>query len=161
MTMAVDTPRRTDLSLPDALPQAEEHAPRPATNVWPLVFGLIAATAMFWGGLVAWAAVTPIAVAGIAVAVDSAAIDVERAVVLAAALADELVDRRAFERGAARVGTGLLAWPGRFVATDIEQGIGLERLADESLDFEVRQRQQLDRLLQLRRHYQRLRLPQV
>jgi epimerase transport system membrane fusion protein len=64
--MAVNTPHRADLSLPDALPQAEEAAPRPPTNFWPLVIGLIGATGLFWGGLVAWAAVTPISGAVIA-----------------------------------------------------------------------------------------------
>ena len=40
----------------------------------------------------------------------------------------------------------------------LEQRIRLQRLADERLDLEVRQRQQLDCLLKLRRHHQRLRL---
>ena len=42
-----------------------------------------------------------------------------------------------------------------------KQRIGLKRLADEGFDFEVGAGQQLDRLLQLRRHDQRLRLAQV
>src|SRR3546814_6654173 len=40
----------------------------------------------------------------------------------------------------------------------IEQRIAFERLGQIGLEFEVRQRQQLDRLLQLRCHHQRLRL---
>ena len=43
----------------------------------------------------------------------------------------------------------------------IEQRIGVDRLANEGLDLKVRQRQQLDCLLQLRRHHQGLGLPQV
>ena len=42
-----------------------------------------------------------------------------------------------------------------------EQRIGVDRLANKGLDLKVRQRQQLDRLLQLRRHHQGLGLPQV
>jgi hypothetical protein len=42
-----------------------------------------------------------------------------------------------------------------------EQRVAVQRLANEGLDFEVRQRQQLDRLLQLRRHHQRLRLAEI
>ena len=40
----------------------------------------------------------------------------------------------------------------------IEQRIAFERLGQIGFEFEVRQREQLDRLLQLRRHHQRLRL---
>jgi hypothetical protein len=43
----------------------------------------------------------------------------------------------------------------------LEQRIALQRFADEGLDLQVGQRQQLDRLLQLRRHHQRLRLAQI
>jgi hypothetical protein len=42
-----------------------------------------------------------------------------------------------------------------------EERIALDFLGDEPLDLQVRQRQQLDRLLQLRRHHQRLGLAQV
>ena len=59
---------------------------------------------------------------------------------------------------------GLKRCVGPVVAGDLahlEQRIGLQRLADEGFQFQVRQRQQLDRLLQLRRHYKRLRLPQI
>jgi hypothetical protein len=41
---------------------------------------------------------------------------------------------------------------------DFEQRVGVQRIADERLDFQIGQREQLDRLLQLRRHHQRLRL---
>jgi hypothetical protein len=76
-------------------------------------------------------------------------------------LRDQLVDRRAFERGAAQLlggSIGAIVRVRRGFA-DVEQRIGVQRLADEGLDLEVGQRQQLDRLLQLRRHHQRLRLP--
>src|SRR3546814_18693583 len=43
----------------------------------------------------------------------------------------------------------------------IEQRIAFERLGQIGLEFEVRQRQQLDRLLQLRCHHQRLRLAEI
>ena len=42
-----------------------------------------------------------------------------------------------------------------------QQGVLFQRVADECLDLQIGQRQQLDRLLQLRRHHQRLRLAQV
>ena len=42
-----------------------------------------------------------------------------------------------------------------------QQRVRLQRVADEGLDFQIGQRQQLDRLLQLRRHHQRLGLPQI
>jgi hypothetical protein len=64
-----------------------------------------------------------------------------------------------------RAGSGAgLALGGRPViaaAPDLEQRILLELLGDEALDLEIRQREQLDRLLQLRRHHQRLRLAQI
>ena len=44
---------------------------------------------------------------------------------------------------------------------EFEQGIGFECFADEGLELEVRQREQADRLLQLRRHHQRLGLPKI
>src|SRR3546814_5223700 len=43
----------------------------------------------------------------------------------------------------------------------VEQRIAFERLGQIGLEFEVRQRQQLDRLLQLRCHHQRLRLAEI
>ncbi len=42
-----------------------------------------------------------------------------------------------------------------------EQRVLVELLGDEGLDLEVGERQQLDRLLELRRHHQRLGLAQV
>ena len=42
-----------------------------------------------------------------------------------------------------------------------EQRIALQLFRDEGFDFQIGQRQQLDRLLQLRRHHQRLAVPQV
>ena len=47
------------------------------------------------------------AIAGIAVPVERGAIDVERAIIRRPAFADQLVDRRAFQRGAAQVASGL------------------------------------------------------
>ena len=44
-------------------------------------------------------------------------------------------------------------------AARVEQRVLLELLGDKGLDLEIGQRQQLDRLLQLRRHHQRLGLP--
>ncbi len=61
-----------------------------------------------------------------------------------------------FLRFGARIAGGLAAYFAHF-----QQGVGFERIGDESLDFEIGQRQQLDRLLQLRRHHQRLGLPQI
>ena len=43
----------------------------------------------------------------------------------------------------------------------VEQRVLLQLLGDEALDLEVGQRQQPDRLLELRRHHQRLALPKV
>jgi hypothetical protein len=43
----------------------------------------------------------------------------------------------------------------------IEQRIGFQRLGNEALDLQIGRRQQLDCLLQLRRHHQRLRLPDI
>ena len=103
------------------------------------------------------------AVAGVAVAVESAGFDIERRILAGAAFTDQLVGGRAFEAGAAwldnfgTVGRKL----DRRAVGDLEQRIGFQRLADEGLDFEIGQRQQLDCLLQLRRHHQRLGLPQV
>ena len=48
---------------------------------------------------------------------------------------------------------------GIFVA--LEQRIALEFRLDERVEFEVRQLQQPDRLLQLRRHHQLLALPEL
>jgi len=103
-----------------------------------------------------------LAVAGIAIPIERAAIDVERAIILGTAFADQPVDRRAFERGAPRLlGDFQYLGDDRGFPADVEQRIGVERFADEGFNFEVGQRQQLDRLLQLRRHDKRLRLPQI
>ena len=103
------------------------------------------------------------AVAGVAVAVERGRVDVERLVDIGVALADELVRARAFERGAARLLGRFDPGDGHFGRrlADVEQRVGLQRLADERLDLEVGQRQQLDRLLELRRHDQRLGLAEV
>src|SRR5690606_32743215 len=98
-------------------------------------------------------------IAGVAVAVERARIDVERGVGLTVAAQDQLVGGRVWRRF---VGTG--GGGGRLDARQFagfEQRVGFESFPNERLDLEVRQRQQLDRLLELRRHRQRLRLPQV
>ena len=84
-------------------------------------------------------------------------VDVERR--LAAACID-LRQGRIVERAGVivRVGTLrrlLVPLAGR----GFEQGVLLDLLGDEALDLEVAEREQADRLLQLRRHHQRLRLP--
>jgi hypothetical protein len=113
-------------------------------DAWPVLSGQAAELA------------PPVGVEGIAIAVDRRRIDVERPVLLRAALADELVGGRAFETGApGLVGLG----PSGTVVgrgAQFEQRVGLKHLGDEGLDLEVRQREELDCLLQLRRHHQRL-----
>ena len=52
---------------------------------------------------------------------------------------------------------GLLA----ALAAIFEQGILRQLLGQHAFEFEVGERKQPDRLLQLRRHHQRLRLPEV
>ena len=100
-------------------------------------------------------------IAGITVAVQRGDIDVERSIFLHPTFGNQLVDRRGFEMcppqflGQDLHGLGLRSF------TDFQQRIGFERLADEGFHLEVRQRQQLDRLLELRRHHQRLGLPDV
>ena len=111
-----------------------------------------------------WRPVAPlVTVASIAVTVERGGIDIERGVSCGLALADQLIDGRAFQCGAA--GFDRLSLSGRLLQrrglAEIEQGIGFQRLADERFDLEVGQRQQLDRLLELRRHHQRLGLAQV
>ena len=66
MSMALNLHRGGALSLPDVMPQADAAPPRPPTNIWPLVLALLVATGAFWGGLVLWAAWTPIASAVVA-----------------------------------------------------------------------------------------------
>ncbi len=46
-------------------------------------------------------------------------------------------------------------------ALRLKQWIALQLFRDESFNFQIGQRQQLDRLLQLWRHHQRLAVPQV
>ena len=65
--------------------------------------------------------------------------------------------RRIVTRTVIRIARTAIAIAGR----RIEQRITLERLGEIGFEFEVRQRQQLDRLLQLRRHHQRLRLAEI
>ncbi|GHF69163.1 HlyD family type I secretion periplasmic adaptor subunit [Seohaeicola zhoushanensis] len=66
MSTALDIRKGTELSLPNTLPQSGAIALAPPTRIMPLVLGLILATLLFWGGLVFWAAWTPIASAVIA-----------------------------------------------------------------------------------------------
>ena len=81
------------------------------------------------------------AVSGIAVPVEGAGVDIERTVFRRAALADQLIDRRGFERRPpqrlrlaleSRIEPGI----GRALA-HFEQRIGIQRLTDECLDLEV------------------------
>jgi hypothetical protein len=101
-----------------------------------------------------------IAITGMPVPVEGDGVDVEGAVVIRPTFADQRIDWRTFEAGAARLLWNFysLGRGGRSIA-NIEQRVGIERLANEGLDLEVGQRQQLDRLLKLRRHNQRLSLP--
>ncbi len=96
----------------------------------------------------------------IAIGVDGGLVNVERHVVSGAAFTDQLVHRRGFQRGPARLVRfgGAALWRGH---SQFEQRIRLYSFADEGLDLEVRQRQQLDRLLELRGHHQGLGLPQI
>ncbi|MEY9550601.1 hypothetical protein ABIF67_004666 [Bradyrhizobium japonicum] len=50
---------------------------------------------------------------------------------------------------------------GRLVVGPLQQGVPLELLFHEGREIEIGQLQQLDRLHQLRRHDQRLRLPEL
>ena len=58
-------------------------------------------------------------------------------------------------------GLGLGFARGRLVIGPFQQGVTLEFLLDEGREIEIGQLQQLDRLHQLRRHDQRLRLPEL
>ncbi|MGY4599815.1 hypothetical protein ACVWXL_007561 [Bradyrhizobium sp. GM22.5] len=58
-------------------------------------------------------------------------------------------------------GLGRALARGRLVIGPFQQGITLEFLFDERREIEIGQLQQLDRLHQLRRHDQRLRLPEL
>jgi hypothetical protein len=93
-------------------------------------------------------------------------IDVERRIGDAVAMLDQPVGRHRIGFGQLPVLAGelfgLRGCLGRpLVARRLEQRILLQLLGDEAFDFEVGKRQQLDRLLQLRRHHQRLALAQV
>ena len=100
----------------------------------------------------------PVGIEAVAVAVERGRVDIERPVVGGAAFADQLVGGRAFQAGSASFDRLRMSGVGFCIRclAEIEQRIGIERLADEHFDFEVRQRQQLDRLLQLGGHHQRL-----
>jgi hypothetical protein len=60
-----------------------------------------------------------------------------------------------------QVGRRLLAHFAALVPRRLEQRVLFQFLGDEAFDLEVGQRQQADRLLQLRRHHQRLRLAKL
>ena len=89
-------------------------------------------------------------------------IDVERRVAaVAVGLAHQFVDRRRPRVSAHRLGASAVAAPARPRRAGFQQRILLHLLGDEGLDLEVGQRQQLDRLLELRRHHQRLGLTEI
>jgi hypothetical protein len=81
-------------------------------------------------------------------------IDVERRVGRAVARGDQLIGGRGFDRG----GGGDRDRP---LLAGIEQRVLFDLGADERLEFDVGQRQQLDRLLELDRHDQRLALAKI
>ena len=93
-----------------------------------------------------------------------AIIDVERGIAGAQSLADQIVarpgfggKRRAFHIPVYAIGRGQVV--GRAAA--VEQRIFLQLNRDERINLQIGKRQQLDRLLELRRHHQRLALPDV
>ena len=99
-------------------------------------------------------------------------IDVERRIGLRVARLDqpvggrpavEIVEALALEAlAAAAVTLGIARFAiDRLGAGAFQQRILLDLLGNEGLDLEIRQRQQLDRLLELRRHDERLALPQI
>ena len=95
-------------------------------------------------------------VAGVTVTVERSGINIERAVFRCTPFGNQLIGGRAFQLGPAcfgQIGQQHLVRSGACIA-DIEQRICVQRLADERFNFQIRQRQQLDRLLQLRRHHQ-------
>ena len=100
------------------------------------------------------------AVAGFAVVPECFAVEIERGVRLGVAFEHELVGGRFARLRILRRCDGRFGRFGRVLA-HFEQRVGVERVADEGLQLEVGQRQQLDRLLELGRHDQRLGLPQV
>ena len=96
------------------------------------------------------------AVASVPITVDRS--EIERRIAFAAAQCDQLVGGRIF--GQRRHHFAAL-WLIRLGRGRIEQRVGLKRLGNEAFNFEIGGRQQLDRLLQLRRHHQRLGLPKI
>jgi len=101
-------------------------------------------------------------VPGVAVAVQRGRINVQRAVIVGASFGNQLVCGRAFQAGATQfAGFEFHSFRGGAAAAQIEQRIGFQRLANEAFDFQIGQRQQLDRLLELGSHHQRLALPKI
>ena len=101
-------------------------------------------------------------VPGVAVAVQGGRINVQRAVVVGPPFGNQLVGGGAFQAGAAQfAGLQFDRFRRGAAAAQIEQGIGFQRLANEAFDFQIGQRQQLDRLLELGSHHQRLALPKI
>jgi len=99
------------------------------------------------------------AIARLTVIIERARIEIERRVSLARALRHELIGGEFLARnivGFARLADILGGGRAR-----LQQRIGLQRLADKGLDLEIGSCQQSDRLLQLRRHHQRLRLAKI
>ena len=97
------------------------------------------------------AACAPFAITGITVYIERTPVYIERAVIACAHVSRRFsipIDRRAVTVGVGRVRAAEIA--------RLEQGIGLQRVSYEGFDFKIGQRKQLDRLLQLRRHHQRL-----
>ena len=108
---------------------------------------------------------TPAAVARVAVDLHLGGGKVGRRVALGSALRDQRIRVAFLARGFGRVAVAILVTLAGIAArrnfAHFEQRVGLQRIADKRFDLEIGQRQQLDRLLQLRRHHQRLRLAQV
>ena len=111
-----------------------------------------------WRASTAACGLRPVAcvpVASIPVQIERGGIDIERGIGFALARQHEIIAGRGF--------SGIVIAAILFAAylPSFEQRIAFQRVADETLDFQIGQRQQLDRLLQLRRHHQRLRLPKI
>ena len=83
-------------------------------------------------------------------------VDVERRVGRGLAARDQLVGRGFALRGRLLGGSGR-----EVVATAVEKGVLLDLGVDERFKLDIGQRQQLDRLLELDGHHQRLRLAEV
>jgi hypothetical protein len=86
-------------------------------------------------------------------------VDVERRIAAAGVDLGQRVGRLGRRRLGFRL--PLAARLGLRRAAAFEQRVLLDLLGDEAFDLEIAQRQQADRLLQLRRHHQRLGLPEV